>query len=193
MDKNLSPEEYQVKFAKTLYELNEESNEYDADVRFVKEGLLVRWDDMASMEFFSKKMKELGFIEEPINTTFAYMDDTAYCECCRRILSLLPQHVYWQPDWMFVEGDYVCSDCINVEELVEERIGTKKCIFKAQVPVEKLNELGWYQIEKIVDGFEYENDIETQYENLVDKYGEIFIYCEESAPLEATTKFMIKK
>ena len=198
----LKNKNYEENFLKTLESILEENDlRFSSQVLKSKEGYLILWFDNKELKEISKMLEENGFVDLPDGVEARYADEVVLCEHCRRILELVPQHAFWQPDYIRTEDGYVCSDCIDLEELVEEYNNDfSRCIYSSCVPYEKMEEFGYKNYAMIMN---QNNSFETKFilnECLEDafivaknKYSLCVVYCLSSNPFEAELTIFVKE
>ena len=201
-------ETYKNEFLKTLNEYLEETKPIlCTEILKTKDGYLILWSDNKELDEISNYLKIKGFEDLPKGVEARYSDEVVLCDCCRKILELTPQHAFWQPDYLRTkDGEYYCSDCLSIEDILEEYNNDfSRCLYASTVPETKMKEFGFENYALIMkNNSNHSNNhndgektilsecLETSFLNAKTLYDTCVVYCYTSTPFELELTIFVK-
>ena len=101
------------------------------------------WSDDA--DIIDAALKAKGIDSYPDGFTVGPSDSLAVCEICHRPIDIVPTSAFWQPDYIVSDGEYVCRDCAEPEQVIEAAEG--KAVYASQLDREKMTDAGYVPFE----------------------------------------------
>ncbi len=111
------------------------------------------WDEVKEIESFIKAIDEDVSLDSIMDYNWGFSDEYTLCSNCGTVLRTSPDSYGWQPDYDQTDYGIFCSDCIDEDQYIEDRINQNKLVNKYLVSLE---DHGWIMLDfKFDNGMHY--------------------------------------
>ena len=172
---------------KKLNDFLEEHNEFYSTIERTKDGYIILFADTEEKNKIIDLLESWGVEEFPCKVAFA--DEVCICDCCKKVLETTPSPPTWQPEFVRVDDEILCADCVDLEEYIEYiKNDVENYLFNTLCTKEDLIRLGFSTYKEEDYSVNYEEDML----NAMEEYEDCVFYCETSVPFDTNMCLFVR-